>query len=190
MKKIIIATLLLMLSINSFAQETNKEQEEQSLGAKPIKYSDLSTASRSTGYTSYQSKDGYIYKIGDKLKIGYPSNGVFAFIAEGDGILLPLTPLKAASSGTQTEIKKIYVMGTKNSGYSVGFRTKGAVNVPGANYSIDVENAIAAGELVGYGLTSDQALIELKKAKDKLDLELITRSEYETIKADLVKYIK
>jgi len=189
MKKIII-TALLIIGTSSFAQETKKEQNEQSLDTKPIKYSDLSTASRSSGYTSYLSKDGYTYKIGEKLKIGFPSRDVFAFITEGDGILLPITPLKAASSGSQTEIKKIFVTGSKNSGYSVAFRTKGYANMPGANYSIDVENAIAAGELVSFGLTSDQALIELKKAKDKFDLELITKSEYEAIKSDLSKYIK
>jgi hypothetical protein len=39
-------------------------------------------------------------------------------------------------------------------------------------------------------MTSDDALAELKKAKDKLDLGLITQEKYDEIKAELVKYIK
>jgi hypothetical protein len=37
--------------------------------------------------------------------------------------------------------------------------------------------------------TSDDALTELKKAKDKFDLELITKEEYEKIKEELRKFI-
>ena len=39
-------------------------------------------------------------------------------------------------------------------------------------------------------MTSDDALEKLKKAKDKLDLEVISKEEYEKIKAELVKFIK
>jgi len=39
-------------------------------------------------------------------------------------------------------------------------------------------------------MTSDQAMKELKTAKDKLDLGLITQAEYDRIKAELIKYIK
>lgn len=59
-----------------------------------------------------------------------------------------------------------------------------------SNYSIDLENAITAGEVVSTGMTSDQALSELKKAKDKLDLGLITQEEYDAIRAEMAKIIK
>ena len=39
-------------------------------------------------------------------------------------------------------------------------------------------------------ISSDEALKELKKAKDKLDLGLITSQEYELKKQELIKYIK
>lgn len=39
-------------------------------------------------------------------------------------------------------------------------------------------------------LTSDEALATLKKAKDKYDLGLITKEEYEDIKTEMKKYIK
>lgn len=37
--------------------------------------------------------------------------------------------------------------------------------------------------------TSDEALSELKRAKDKFDLELITKEEYEKVKEELRKFI-
>lgn len=153
-----------------------------------IKYVDLATAERGE-YTSYLGSDGAVYKVGDRVKIGVPSsNKTFAFITEGDGILLPITNLLASSSGTETEIKRIFVVGNKRSGYSVSFRTKGITGL--SNYTIQFENALSTGEVKGFGLSSDDALAQLKKAKDKLDLGLITQEEYDKLKAELTKYIK
>ena len=45
-------------------------------------------------------------------------------------------------------------------------------------------------ERKGICKTSDEALAELEKAKDKLDLGLITQEKYDKIKAELVPLIK
>ena len=153
-----------------------------------INFADLATAERGE-FTSYLASDGAVYKIGDRIKIGVPSsNKTFAFITEGDGILLPITNLTAFSSGTETEIKRIFVYGSKRAGYAVSFRTKGYTGV--SNYTIQFENALSVGEVKGFGLSSDDALDQLKKAKDKLDLGLITQEEFDKLKAELAKYIK
>lgn len=152
-----------------------------------IKHSDLATAKKGE-YTSYIAKDGAVYKIGDRLRIGVPSsNKTFAFITEGDGLMIPISNLTAASSGQESEIKKIWVVGNKRAGLSVSFRTKGITGL--SNYTIQIENAIATGEVKSFGLTSDEALAELKKAKDKLDLGLITQQKYDSLKTALSKYI-
>ncbi len=174
LKTIFFAILLQSMVMLSFAQE--------------IKFSDLSNSSRGE-FTSYVASDGAIYKIGDRIKIGVPSsNKSFAFISEGDGIILPITNLTSTSSGNETEIKKIFVVGNKRAGYSVVFRSKGITGL--SNYSISFENALSTGEVKGYGKTSDDALSELKKAKDKLDLGLITKEEFDKLKSELSKYIK
>ena len=127
--------------------------------------------------------------MGDKIKIGFPSsNKTFAFITEGDGAIIPITNLTASASGQESEIKKIKVVGNKRVGYSVLMRTKGLIGI--SNYTIQFENALSTGEVKGYGMTSDEALEKLKKAKDKLELGLITQDEYDALKAELVKYIK
>ncbi len=159
-----------------------------SANAQEIKFTDLATAERGE-YTSYIGSDGGVYKIGDRIKIGVPSsNKTFAFIWMGDGILTPLQPLPAAQSGTETEIKKIFISGNKRTGYSVSMRTKGVIGL--LNYTIQFENAMSTGEIKGTGMTSDEALAELKKVKDKLDLGLITQEEYDKKKAELTPFIK
>ena len=87
---IIAGILTLMFNTNVLGQE--------------IKFNDLASSSRGE-FTSYISKDGSVYKIGDRIKIGVPSsNKTFAFITEGDGFLLPITPLLVQASGQETEI--------------------------------------------------------------------------------------
>jgi hypothetical protein len=175
MKIKLIIGLLFTISVSTvFSQE--------------IKFADLATAQRGE-FTSYLGSDGAVYKIGDRVKIGVPSsNKTFAFISEGDGFIIPITNLNASASGTETEIKKIFVGGNKRAGYSVAFRTKGITGI--SNYTIQFENALSTGEVKGVGLSSDDALAQLKKGKDKLDLGLITQDDFDKLKAELTKYIK
>ena len=177
MKKSNLSILILTLAINfiSFSQE--------------VKFTELSSITSRGECSSYVGSDGAIYKVGDKLKIGIPSsNKTFAFITEGDGFLIPITNLNVASSGQETEIKSMNIVGNKRVGYSISFRTKGLTGL--SNYTIHFENAILNGEVKGLGKSSDDALAELKKAKDKLELGLITQTEYDNLKIELSKYIK
>lgn len=179
MRKIILSFVtMIMISGSLFSQELVLKQD------------DLNAEKRPKGvFTSYESKDGSVYKIGDKIAIGVPSsNKTFAFITEGDGVLLPITQLLASASGQQVEIKRIDVGGTKRTGFYASLRCKGMIGL--SNYSVQLENAILVGEVKSFGMTSDEALAELKKAKDKLDLEILTQEEYDEIKVDLMKYLK
>lgn len=57
-------------------------------------------------------------------------------------------------------------------------------------YLIDTELAIDNGELKTNILSSDEALVKLKKCKDKLDLGLISQEEFDKKKEELSKFIK
>lgn len=172
----LFAATLSVLVTTSFAQE--------------IKYADLTTINKaSDNYTSYVSKDGAVYKIGDRLTIGKASAGtIFNYIFEGDGIVIAMKNLPAVASGKETEIKKIIVSGNKRVGYTVSFRAKGATGF--VNLSILIESAIETGEIKSFGMTSDEALAELKKSKDKLDLGLISQKQYDSLKVTLSKFIR
>lgn len=169
--------MLLFSYSNLFAQNT-------------IKYSELETNKRPKGkFASYEARDGSIYKVGDVLIIGVPSsNKTFGFITEGDGLLTPFVRASINVSGNEAEIRSIAVGGNRRVGFFVVVRCKGLTGL-GDGLSIELEKAISSGEVESFGMTSDQALAELKKAKDKLDLGLITEEQYEKIKAELVKHI-
>lgn len=152
-----------------------------------LKFSDVGTTYLSGDFQSYVSKDGVIYKVKDKVKIGTPStNKTFAYILVWGS--KDRQPLGVSASGNETGIKRIYIKGNKRAGYTVSFESKGYTFLD--TYGIDIENAIASGEIKSSHISSDEALSELKKAKDKLDLELITQEKYDSIKTSLKKYIK
>ena len=155
-----------------------------------VKYDDVQKGIITKGqYESYVSKDGSVYKIGDKIQFGNPSgtNGKFVIIQKLD-ITGTLYIVGAEAINTSAEIKKIRVGGTSRSGYKVSFQTKGMTGVD--NYFLFIEDAITVGEVKSFGMSSDEALTTLKKAKDKLDLGLISQEEYDKIKAELTPFIK
>ena len=155
-----------------------------------VKYEDVEKGIITKGqYESYVSKDGSVYKVGDKIQFGSPSgtNGKFVIIQKMDiaGTVYVVGP---EAINTSAEIKKIRITGTSRAGYKANFQTKGMTGVD--NYFLNIEDAIAVGEIKSFGMTSDEALAALKKAKDKLDLGLISQEEYDKIKAELTPYIK
>lgn len=58
------------------------------------------------------------------------------------------------------------------------------------NCLIETEKFKSSPEVPTMELSSEEAISELKKAKDKLDLGLITQQEFEKIKSEMKKYIK
>ena len=189
MKKLVLIVITLMFSFILKSQDT-------------LTYSKVSSASRlsdlKTGYDVYISKDSSIYSIGDTLNIGIPfRNGYFVYITEDNGMAMVALGgtnsypknLSGKYSNTNAIIKKMWIFGNKRSGFHIVFRVSGTTAL--SRFSIKVEDAISSGEIkskVKY--TSDEALVELKKAKDKLDLGILTQDQYEKIKLELSKYIK
>ncbi len=174
MRKITIIAVIILTSI--------------AINAQTISFEEISKATKKPKgkFTTYISENGAEYKIGDNITIGIPSaNGTFAFL-KGDGLLTPVgSNAPSTFSGRKGKIKKLWFAGTKKAGYQIVLKVEGL-----GGYLIYLEGAIQTGEIESFGMTSNQALEELKKAKDKLDLELISQEEYNKIKAELIKYIK
>jgi hypothetical protein len=169
--------ILVLTSLVTFSQE--------------LKYDALFSGERPMGpFKSYVSKDGTIYKVGDKVKIGTPVPGyTFGYIWVGDGIIFPEEQLGPSGSNTEVEIKRIIIGGSKKSGFKALFRTTG---MPGMirDYIIIVEKALTSGEIKHQGLTRIEALTELGNAKEKLDSGLISQHQYDSIKVVMTEYIK
>jgi hypothetical protein len=175
--KTIMTTLIMILSVLITQAQT-------------VTYSDVVNQITTKGkFTEYVSRDGTVYRIGDRVEFGSPSgiNGKFVTIQKMD-VMGTAYPVGAEIINTSAEIKSIWIGGSKRTGFKVNFQTKGFTFID--NYFIPIEDAIQTGEVKTQGITSDEALQELKRAKDKLDLGLITPEEYYIIREELSKFIK
>lgn len=176
MKKLISFSIALLSVINIFSQE--------------LKYDDLKVDANGRHQysgepliTSYVSKDGTVYKVGRKIRIGVPSaNKKFAYIMNG-GVGAALTglepePVRNEASNSEAVIKTIFIKGNRRTGFYATIQTKGI-----STYDIQVEKAIQSGEIKSSWMTRDEALSELKRNNDMLDSGLITQQKYDSLKA-------
>lgn len=139
-------------------------------------------------YEAYTASDGHTYKVGDEITTGVPSsNKTFAFLMTELGMVSGNPLLTAAWSGYKMQIKKIGVDRSKKRGATVSMRCY-LSGIGGI--IVKFENALTSGEIVGLGMSRDKALNEIKKAKEMLELDLITQNEFDSIKAECMKYIK
>lgn len=135
-------------------------------------------------YDEYISKDGSSYKVGDTIKINKPlSNNKFSFINDRFSQI----PATSKIIGSLFVIKNIIVTGFKNTGYELCVTINNPIT---SDQILKFENAIESGEIKSKIMSSEDALIELKRYKDKLDLGLITQKEYQEKKTQFSKLIK
>lgn len=135
-------------------------------------------------YDAYTSKDGNLYKVGDTIKINKPSsNDKFSFIFDR----FSQVPATSKIIGNLFIIRNIIVIGFKNAGYELCM----TINNPMTpDQILKFESAIENGEIKSKVMSSDDALIELKRYKDKFDLGIITEKEYDEKRTQLSKLIK
>lgn len=173
--KFLIISIVLLSVLESFGQTLN--------------YKDLGTEKPKGNFNQYISKDGAIYKEGDTIIVGKGSdaNGSFVYVT---GLSPSFESYKPSASiyNTKAIISQITVKGDKKAGWKALFFTKSSFRQNALMFFI--EDAVANGEIKSFGMTSDEALAELRKCKDKLDLGVITQEEFDKKKAELMKYIK
>lgn len=147
-------------------------------------YNEVITKKKKGKINTYITEDGESFSVGDNIKLGVAfRNENFDFISQNAG--LSYYPLPNSASNSVVTIKRIDVRSrtvivrtTRPQGFVYGLIIK------------NFESAILNGEVISNMMTSDKALEELKKWKDKYDLELITKEEYEQKKKELSKHIK
>jgi hypothetical protein len=147
--------------------------------------------------TEITAVDGVKYKIGDKLKMGQPVDASPSFrhiyMAFGDKLsdmkeckTPALDSIQIISMKEKSDVKGEYVVISRMDVTSKMF----------FSFRIAFNKAIETGEIVSKNSnyfvapTSEKSLEQLKKAKEKLDLGLITKAEYDKKVIELKKYIK
>lgn len=167
---------------------------------------------------SYTTDDGLTISIGDTLTIGnavinrkrYLFNDVFSHIVIGKtkGIRhKEFRPLPHNYSGSQVVVKSIFVTHEKWSGFKLWpnrRRTPLCVNVFVRNlkgtssvfsYSrktiLDIERAFSSGEIVNHNppLSKEEAIKKLKESKDLMELDFLSKEEYEKLREKLTPII-
>lgn|SRR5690606_8998611 len=171
MKKTLL-TLFLITSLHSFGQNLRRD--------KIVEYNKVTKLGF---YESYVSKHGDTIHIGDTLQIGKASNyDKFVHIHQDK------YNMHADHTGKKVVVQNIETYGRKKSGYGVYLKFKGFGLLP---VYVNYEAALEAGEikLVGAKLTKDEAIAKLKKQKELLDLQIISQSEYDKLKEELMPII-
>lgn len=156
--------------------------------AQELTFSDLTTELEHKRYEKYTAKDGTVFQVGGKLKMGLPSNPRQFVYVEIVDPLAGNSPVLPTNANREVEIKRIEVSGKLKKGYKVWVVTNGGVALE--RFYFDIENALQTREVKGDGMSSDEALAQLKRAKEKLDLGLITQQEFDKLKSELSKFIQ
>ena len=205
-----LTTLLsLLISVNTFAQSTDtlfmSKLDDKNWTAN---YNKKST------FKTIKFLDGSVLSLGDDIIIGDPTGGSkstqgVGILAAGDSrqvntynqivlgkfpsnIWLGLMYLPQGWKGTKIKIVKLSIFLPEAFYDGPAAALMFIDGDPGLCTVIDVSKALNLGEIINpvAAMTSDQALDALKKAKDKLDLGLISQQEYDSIKSELSKLIK
>ena len=173
MKKLMLLSVVFVLySTNLISQEVTAT------------FNEVATKQKKGNVDKYILESGETFSIGDTITLGTAlRNENYQFIVQNAGI--SFFPLSNYVSNSTVVIKKI----------SISFKVVNVYTTPpkGLVYGLMIlnfDNAVTNGEIKSKLLTSDQALTELKKWKDKFDLQLITEDEYKAKKAELIKFIK
>lgn len=211
--KVISIFLLSLFILNSWNSNGQKKKKTiETVTYKQLYENELKSYKNTILANEYINKDGISFKVGDTIVIGKPSNknsletssvisgaksNMFSYVSLGSGASIFLGAGFMATeymSGDKGKIHSIKIVRIdKNNPYKA-FMTMRSLKGKwlgikrDANTNIDL--AFDSGEILKDGfITKEQAIAELKKAKELLDLELITQDEYDKKKKELRKYI-
>ncbi len=207
MKKIFVLLFAVIFCVSSFAQTVTYQDILEQKSAK-----ELTGKKSGDVITAYVASNGVTYTKGSTITYGYPRSGkYYLYFKDITGSMLSAieesdknSSVNAANrevyervsnrAGGVATVKKIECrpidpFNRKNSGcYIYMILNRGGLACT------NLEEAIATQEIVTKAdpsdVASEAALQELKKWKEKLDLQIITQEEYDAKKAELMKKIK
>ena len=208
-----IVTLALCLPLFALAQKEHLTYD-QTINIKFVKQ-----YKNNTLIDSYITKDGLIIRVGDTLTIGnavidrkkYIFHDVFSHIVIGKtkgAANKEFRYLPHNYSGNKVIVKSLYVTHEKYNGYKLWPNRKEmplyvSIFVREAQSGIskifshsrktilDIEKALSSGEIINYNapLSKEEAIRKLKESKDLMELDFLSKEEYEKLKEKLTPII-
>lgn len=208
MKKITALCIVMGLCLSSIAQMVTYQDILDQKSAR-----ELTGKTGGDKITAYVASDGVTYTVGSTITYGYPTNGkYYLYFRDETGSWLSMVAEDEKASaadraadreraervenraGGVATIKKIQCLPVDPfNRKTCGCKIYLVLN-RGGLVCTNFEEAIATREVVIKAnpddVASEAALQELKKWKEKLDLQIITQEEYDAKKAELMKKIK
>ena len=208
-----IVTLALCLPLFALAQKEHLTYD-QTINIKFVKQ-----YKNNTLIDSYITKDGLIISVGDTLTIGnavidrkkYIFHDVFSHIVIGKtkgATNKEFRYLPHNYSGSKVIVKSLFVTHEKYSGYKLWPNRKEmplyvSIFVIEAQSGIskifshsrktilDIEKALLSAEIINYNapLSKEEAIRKLKESKDLMELDFLSKEEYEKLKEKLTPII-
>ncbi len=208
MKKTLALFLSVIFCVYSFAQTI---AYQDILNQKTAK--ELTGRNGGDEITAYVASNGVTYTKGSTITYGYPTNGkYYLYFKDVTGSVLgTLTEDSNTDASTSAANREVNERVANRAGGVATIKKIECRPVDGFNrktsgcyiYLVlnrgglactNFEEALATKEIIIKAdlsdIASDAALEELKKWKEKLDLQIITQEEYDAKKAELMKKIK
>lgn len=208
MKKTLALFLSVIFCVYSFAQTI---AYQDILNQKTAK--ELTGRNGGDEITAYVASNGVTYTKGSTITYGYPTNGkYYLYFKDVTGSVLgTLTEDSNTDASTSAANREVNERVANRAGGVATIKKIECRPVDGFNrktsgcyiYLVlnrgglactNFEEALATKEIIikadPSDIASDAALEELKKWKEKLDLQIITQEEYDAKKAELMKKIK
>mgnify|MGYP005988731035 CR=1 FL=1 len=176
MKKLLL--VLLFVPLISISQSYDYAQLEKVTKLKEIP----------KDITAYKAFNGQVFQVGKNIVYGVPmnENNVYQHIWRMDAFGT-MYPSRITNKGFEAEIIKFKKGGTKRMGFGIFAVVKTKTGMD-RGY-LDVDKALRDGEIVSTVMTRAQAIKKLKESKELFDLELMSKEEYEKIRAELTPII-
>ena len=208
-----IVTLALCLPLFALAQKEDLTYD-QTINIKFVKQ-----YKNNTLIDSYITKDGLIIRVGDTLTIGnavidrkkYIFHDVFSHIVIGKTkgtTNKEFRYLPYNYSGSKIIVKSLFVTHEKYSGYKLWPNRKemplyvsvfvredqsgiSKIFSHSRKTILDIEKALSSGEIINYNapLSKEEAIRKLKESKDLMELNFLSKEEYEKLKENLTPII-
>ena len=208
MRKIAVFFFLSCLFLNVFSQTVTYQDILNQKSAK-----ELTGHNSGDDITAYVASNGITYTKGSTITYGYPTNGkyyVYFMDVTGSWLNALAEDENASSSERASDRERAERVENRAGGVATIQKIQGVPIDPfnrknsgckiylvlnrGGLACTNFEEALAVKEVITKAnpddVASDAALEELKRWKEKLDLQIITQEEYDAKKAELMKKIK
>ncbi|MBO7446169.1 MAG: SHOCT domain-containing protein [Bacteroidales bacterium] len=204
MRKLVVFLMIVTGVFSSVAQTVTYQDILAHKSAK-----ELTGKKSGDNISRYVASNGEVFEVGSTITYGYPANGKYYlyFRDVTSGVLGSLAEDENTNASTSAANREVNERVENRSGGVATIKKIQCVPVDPYNRATagckiylvlnrgglactNFEEAIATREILVKADESEEALQELKRWKEKLDLQIITQEEYDAKKAELMKKIR